>query len=303
MSIIRTAKRPSTYTQIDNTILYDKHLSWEAKGLAVYLLSKPNDWVIQVAALRKESTNGLGTIRRILRELEEFGYLTRRRLRTEQGTFEWERTLHELPEPPEKRTTVRKSANGDHAPKTSSRKPATGNQQLETSNRFSADIPITENQSLKPKPESKTTNSSSSSILRDGQQAVEEEEEDVVVSLYLEDYPEYKEKYGRLLKGMTVEQVHAFFMLVIGCNVYPKQAKDCAKQYPFRHLLEWGTRHENDLQDGQRKHAGFLLANIKSGPPPEVPEYDKLGGFWLRWARQEDRIDTPHSEYDDIILR
>lgn len=114
--IIRTVK-DRNYTVINNTVLRDKRLTWEAKGLAAYLLSQPDDWSINANHLWHEANNGLGSVKRILRELEQFGYLQRRRWRTEDGHFEWQHVLYEVPQPsdenrPMERTIERKPSDG-----------------------------------------------------------------------------------------------------------------------------------------------------------------------------------------------
>lgn len=40
MSIVRINKRDNPYVQIDHRVLEDTRLSWKAKGLLAYLLSK-----------------------------------------------------------------------------------------------------------------------------------------------------------------------------------------------------------------------------------------------------------------------
>lgn len=42
--IVRVSKRDSSYAIIDPYFLSDERLSWKAKGLLGYLLSKPTNW-------------------------------------------------------------------------------------------------------------------------------------------------------------------------------------------------------------------------------------------------------------------
>lgn len=99
--IIRTIKNKN-YTTINNTVLEDVRLSWEAKGLATYLLSKPDDWRIKTTQLWHASANGIQAVKRILRELEAAGYLQRERSRDPQtGKFVWMQILYEIPLPVE----------------------------------------------------------------------------------------------------------------------------------------------------------------------------------------------------------
>ncbi|WP_274655591.1 helix-turn-helix domain-containing protein [Paenibacillus humicola] len=86
-TIIRTNKRENPYVMIDKYGLNDDRLSWKAKGLLAYLLSKPDDWQIYEKDLIKRSTDGRDAVRAGLRELEANGYLSRHQLRGEGGSF------------------------------------------------------------------------------------------------------------------------------------------------------------------------------------------------------------------------
>jgi hypothetical protein len=77
------------YARIANSVFEDSRLSWEARGLQCYLLSKPDDWQVRLFDLIARGPAGEHKIRRMLRELEEFGYLYRKRLRRKDGTFGW----------------------------------------------------------------------------------------------------------------------------------------------------------------------------------------------------------------------
>ncbi|GMK49139.1 hypothetical protein PghCCS26_62690 [Paenibacillus glycanilyticus] len=86
-TIIRTNKRENPYVMIDKYGLNDDRLSWKAKGLLAYLLSKPDDWQIYERDLIKRSTDGRDAVRAGLRELETNGYLSRHQMRGENGSF------------------------------------------------------------------------------------------------------------------------------------------------------------------------------------------------------------------------
>lgn len=86
-TIIRTNKRENPYVMIDKFGLNDERLSWKAKGLLAYLLSKPDNWQIYESDLIKRSKDGRDSIRSGLRELEKYGYMSRRQLRNEDGSF------------------------------------------------------------------------------------------------------------------------------------------------------------------------------------------------------------------------
>ena len=55
----------------------DSRISWQAKGLHLYLISRPRAWKIRTKDLLNRSPGSLYALRRILKELEIFGYLKR----------------------------------------------------------------------------------------------------------------------------------------------------------------------------------------------------------------------------------
>jgi hypothetical protein len=82
-------EKTERYARIANSVFEDRRLSWEARGLLGYLLSKPDDWKVRLYDLIAQGPAGVHKIRRMLRELEEVGYLYRKRLRRADGTFGW----------------------------------------------------------------------------------------------------------------------------------------------------------------------------------------------------------------------
>lgn len=94
--IIREARR-ERFTVVSNAALEDARLSFQAKGLLVYLLSKPDGWSVSREQLARVGPNGISSIRAVLTELEQCGYLVRTRKVGEHGHFVWESVVHELP--------------------------------------------------------------------------------------------------------------------------------------------------------------------------------------------------------------
>ena len=67
------------WVQIDHRTVEDKRLSWKARGMLAYLLSKPDSWVVYTAELTKASPGGRDAVLAGLRELEAAGYIVRKR--------------------------------------------------------------------------------------------------------------------------------------------------------------------------------------------------------------------------------
>lgn len=95
--IIRTARK-QRFTIIDNRILENDGLSFKAKGLLSYLLSRPDDWQVNDAHLSTIGPDGEAAVRSALKELEVAGYLVRVRSQGERGRFEWTSYLYDEPQ-------------------------------------------------------------------------------------------------------------------------------------------------------------------------------------------------------------
>lgn len=117
-----------------------KALTYEALGMLTYLLSKPDDWEVQLPDLMRDGT-GRDRAQRILNELVEKGYARHdEQERGAGGKFApvtW--TIYEVPTQPEVTNPVRATPpqtefgqphTENQLPVTSNRKPVTGNPHL-----------------------------------------------------------------------------------------------------------------------------------------------------------------------------
>lgn len=76
----------------------DDHLSYEALGLLTYLLSKPDNWRVQIDDLIRPGC-GRDKVYRIIAELKQTGYLTRVKKQNAKGQWTWEPyKLYEAPQ-------------------------------------------------------------------------------------------------------------------------------------------------------------------------------------------------------------
>jgi hypothetical protein len=104
MSIIRVRK-DARYFTASNEPFVDKSLSWEARGLMGYLLTKPDAWEVRTGDLIKQGPAGEHKVRRILAELRQAGYMNRIRIVKPDGTFDWITEVYESPEQNPKRVS------------------------------------------------------------------------------------------------------------------------------------------------------------------------------------------------------
>lgn len=93
-----TVQKESNYTVIDNGIFKDKNLSLKARGLLATMLSLPEEWDYTVEGLSVILKEGQSSIKSILRELEECGYLVRTQKRSGNKCFgKMDYTIYEKP--------------------------------------------------------------------------------------------------------------------------------------------------------------------------------------------------------------
>lgn len=90
--IIKIHKREDPYARIDNKALSDKRLSYRARGILAYLLSKPNDWQVRTEEVIDGGLEGREAVRAAFRELAAIGYAE---LKNTSGGREW--VIHETP--------------------------------------------------------------------------------------------------------------------------------------------------------------------------------------------------------------
>ena len=82
---IRRAARRHRFVIVDQAAVEDTRLSWAARGLLAYLLSRPDDWKVLVTDLKKRGNLGRDGIYALLRELRSAGYVRFERHRDAQG--------------------------------------------------------------------------------------------------------------------------------------------------------------------------------------------------------------------------
>jgi hypothetical protein len=85
--MIRKGKYKENYAVIPNSLAQHRGMSFEARGMLLYLLSKPGEWIVQETDLKREAEIGTHRVRRIIRELIEIGYLQKARRRKDDGTY------------------------------------------------------------------------------------------------------------------------------------------------------------------------------------------------------------------------
>ena len=96
--ILRIKKHSGNFVILDKTFINDKRLSWKARGVLTHLLSRPDNWEVNVNDLVNQSPDGKTVVYSALKELKEYGYYQKVAIRDEKSRIiRWESTISELP--------------------------------------------------------------------------------------------------------------------------------------------------------------------------------------------------------------
>lgn len=136
--MIVRSKRKSGYTVMSNKGLTDERLSWKARGLLAYLLSKPDDWSISERQLADAGPDGRAAVQSALAELEGHHYVKREKTRDKRGHILWVSTISDEPWS-DFPTTDNPTAGKPSAGSPSADEPSAGNRTI-----INTDLPITE---------------------------------------------------------------------------------------------------------------------------------------------------------------
>ncbi|SFL28857.1 hypothetical protein [Lactococcus garvieae] len=105
------------FARVLNTLAQDDRLSFEAIGCLTRIISLPDDWIIYKSEIMKHSQLGRTRFQKMWNQLQQFGYLTKRRVHDDSGRFvgiEWkiyqnpivvEEKVPELPDVPDEEDT------------------------------------------------------------------------------------------------------------------------------------------------------------------------------------------------------
>jgi len=97
MSIIRSPRPDSNFSVISNQVVRDSRLSYRARGILLEILSRPDNWRISAESLARTGQEGRAAILGALKELRIFGYLKTVKERNEDGRFETNSYIYDIP--------------------------------------------------------------------------------------------------------------------------------------------------------------------------------------------------------------
>jgi hypothetical protein len=104
-SVLRIKQRKRGWVPISRALIDDARLQFDTRGVANWLIAKPDCWQIRIGALPHllqqragpGERMGRDRVRRILRELEQAGYLSRSRAKKPDGRWLWRIEFSDTP--------------------------------------------------------------------------------------------------------------------------------------------------------------------------------------------------------------
>ncbi len=145
MSVTRVEKNRD-FTTVNNSYLRDGRLSLKAKGLFTIMLSLPDDWAFSISGFATFSKDGRDSVMNVLVELEQFGYLKRKRATDGKGHFAGYN--YDVYEQPQNNTPYTENPNTEN-PNTG--KPYTEKPYTENPTLLNTNIPNTKKQNISSK--------------------------------------------------------------------------------------------------------------------------------------------------------
>ncbi|AIF45718.1 hypothetical protein [Virgibacillus sp. SK37] len=158
MAMIRTKKQDNPFVQLDKHFINDQALTFKAKGILTYILSKPDGWQIRLKDLVNHTADGKAAVASGLDELMEHGYIFKYQERQENGTFgDWVYEVYERPEYNPKKLEGENIIKMKKQKRENKKNKSTENRKSEYGQPPKTDFPISENpESENPESENQT---------------------------------------------------------------------------------------------------------------------------------------------------
>ena len=241
MVAFRVSKNKN-YTTINNTGLRDERLTWKAKGILVYILSLPDDWVFYMEEISKHSKDGIASLKAGMKELKECGYVKRFPIKGEDGKIhKWETIIYEVPQVEKPQVEI----------------PPMENLPVENELLLSTNIPSTNN-----------TNSAQKKRLRKN---VSESYSDEFEQLW-KIYPKKIDKKQGYKSFKAANKKHSFEMILIGVKGYANYIKRNGTETKFvKHAstffnnecyLEYVEQPKPPVQNEPKVASNFSIDNL-----------------------------------------
>lgn len=96
LTVVKT-KKQTEYCVVDmRPFRNDSSISWKAKGILLYLIDRPEDWIVSYNHLATLSDDGIDSVKSAVKELKDAGYIDIKSARDEHGAITgWQWTVYE----------------------------------------------------------------------------------------------------------------------------------------------------------------------------------------------------------------
>ena len=72
-------KKRDNFTTVHNNLILDEKISWKAKGILLYMLSRPDGWKYNIKEISKNSKDGTDSVSKGIQELVKEKYVSRKK--------------------------------------------------------------------------------------------------------------------------------------------------------------------------------------------------------------------------------
>lgn len=98
MAVIIGDNPTERFTIVSKDISENKDLSWECRGLLIYLLGKPKNWKVSVSHLQKEGNSGRDKLYKMIKQLIDAGHIVRVQARKDGKADGWDYIVYSVPQ-------------------------------------------------------------------------------------------------------------------------------------------------------------------------------------------------------------
>lgn len=95
--IVRGPRPQHSFTVISNAVIEDRRLSYKARGLLIFILSKPDHWRTNMKHLAAQSSDGYYSVQSGMAELAAAGYIERIKVQDTAGRWSTHTIVRDTP--------------------------------------------------------------------------------------------------------------------------------------------------------------------------------------------------------------
>lgn len=269
----------------------DTNLTWEAKGLLMYLLSLDYPARPNFKYIWKTFPGGRDRLWRMLGELETAGYLTRAKYRESDGLFNWEIKVRDLPPYPENQSMV----NSSSEPLPENQGMAILSSSLTTKNKIGQEEDLVRVTSIKSTKSTKSNSVTSNKSKRERQEKEQEEKEVLdlefssLLDLWKELFPDKPQPHRPGHLSYTLTNINKFKtrMAHPGFQKEWRSALERAAKHPALHAKSWfnmsyflyNDDNYTKLLEGQHDWMDDQLTDAELERLQPEPELDQMAFY------------------------